>query len=160
MRNRWVTMILVLSLAMNAAVLAVAGYGSYHNSSQPTTAAGHSPEGDHHFYEKLGLTPAQLAKMTPMAAAFHESLKSLRSEMDEKKDAMISLLGGEDVAPTRIEALRKEMAAIQDGIQKTVIAHVVDVKEILDCSQRERFFDLLRRSMTQKPGMFNRAGEK
>ena len=85
-------MILVLSLAMNAAVLAVAGYGSYHNSSQPTTAAGHSPEGDHHFYEKLGLTPAQLAKMTPMAAAFHESLKSLRSEMDEKKDAMTSLL--------------------------------------------------------------------
>jgi Spy/CpxP family protein refolding chaperone len=160
MRNRWVTMILVLSLAMNAAVLAVAGYGSYHNNSQPTTAAGHSPEGDHHFYEKLGLTPAQLAKMTPMAAAFHESLKSLRSEMDEKKDAMISLLGGEDVAPTRIEALRKEMAAIQDGIQKTVIAHVVDVKEILDCSQRERFFDLLRRSMTPKPGMFNRAGEK
>ncbi len=159
MRNRWVTVILILSLAMNAAVLAVAGYNYYGSSSQPTTTAGHSAEGDHHFYEKLGLTPAQLAKMTPMAATFHESLKSLHSEMEEKKDAMIGLLAGEDVAPTRIETLRIEMAAIQDGIQKTVIAHVFDVKEILDPGQRERFFDLLRRSMIQEHGMFVRAGE-
>ena len=160
MKNRWITMILVLSLAMNAAVLAVAGYSHYHNSSQPLTVVGHSPEGDHHFYEELGLTPAQMAKMTPMAATFHESLINLHSEMDEKKNAMISLLGGEDVASARIEALRIEMAAIQDRIQKTVIAHVLDVKEILDSSQRERFFDLIDRSMTQEYGMFVRAGEK
>jgi Spy/CpxP family protein refolding chaperone len=153
MRSRWIPMILVLSLAMNAAVLAVAGYGYYHSSSQPTTATGHSPEGDHHFYEKLGLTTAQLAKMTPMAATFHESLKSLHLEMDDKKNALINLLGGEDVAPARIEALRIEMAAIQDGIQQTVLTHVLDVKEILDSSQRERFFDLLRRSMTREHGM-------
>ena len=159
MKNRWIAMILVLSLAMNAAVLAVAGYNYYGSSSQPTTAAGHSPERGHHFYEVLGLTPAQLAKMTPMAATFHESLKSLHSEMEEKKEAMISLLIGEGVAPTRIEALRIEMAAIQDGIQKTVIAHVLDVKEILDSSQRKRFFDLRRRSMTQEHGRFVRAGE-
>jgi Spy/CpxP family protein refolding chaperone len=147
-------MILILSLAMNAAVLAAAGYGYYNSSSQPTTAAGHSPERDHHFYEKLGLTAAQLVKMTPMAATFHESLKSLHLEMDDKKNAMINLLGGEDVAPARIEALRKEMAAIQDGIQKTVIDHVLDVREILDSSQRERFFDLLRGSMDKEHGMF------
>jgi Spy/CpxP family protein refolding chaperone len=153
MRNRWIPMILVLSLAMNAAVLAVAGYNYHDSRSQPTTTADHSPGGDHHFYEKLGLTAAQLAKMTPMAATFHESLKNLHLEMDEKKDTMINLLGGEDVAPTRIEALRIEMAAIQDGIQKTVIAHVLDVKEILDSSQRERFFDLLRRSMNKEHGM-------
>jgi Spy/CpxP family protein refolding chaperone len=159
MRNRWITMILVLSLAMNAAVLAVAGYGYYHNSSQPTTAVGHSPEGEHHFYEKLGLTPAQLAKMTPMAASFHESFKSLHSEMGEKKDAMISLLAGENVASTLIEGLRIEMAAIQDGIQKTVIAHVLDVKKILDASQRKQFFDLLRKSMHHEPGIYIRAGE-
>ena len=160
MRNKWTTMILVLSLAMNAAVLAVAGYGYYHNSRPPTIAADHSPQGDHHFYEKLGLAPAQLAKMTPMAATFHERLKNLHYEMDEKKDAMIRLVAGESVVPDRIEALRIEMAAIQDGIQKTVIAHVLDVKEILDLNQRKRFFDLLRNSMTQEHGMFTRAGEK
>ena len=159
MRNRWVTMILVLSLAINAAVLAVAGYGYYHNGSRSTTAAGRLPAADHHFYKKLGLTSAQLAKMTPMAASFHEHLKSLHSEMQGKKNAMLSLLGGKDVAPDRIEALHKEMAAIQNEIQKTVITHVRAVKEILNPGQRKRFFDLLRKSMQREPDIFTRAGE-
>lgn len=80
--------------------------------------------------------------------------------MGEKKDAMINLLGAEGESPARIEALRMEMAAIQGSIQKTVIAHVLDVKEILDSSQRELFFDLLRKSLTQDQGMFVNAGEK
>jgi Spy/CpxP family protein refolding chaperone len=159
MKNRWTVMILILSLVINAAALTTAGYNYHRKRSQPTITTDHSYEMNHHFYEVLGLTPAQMTKMTPMAAMFHEKLKDLHSEMNEQKDAMIRLLGGEDVAPTRIEALRIEMAAIQDGIQKTVIAHVLDVKDILDSRQRERFFDLLRRSMTQEHGMFARAGE-
>jgi Spy/CpxP family protein refolding chaperone len=160
MRNRWIAMLLVLSLAMNTAVLAVAGYNYYVSSNRPTTAVGHSHDMEHHFYEVLGLSPTQHEKMTPLADSFHDRLKSFHSDMDEKKDAMISLLAGEDVAPTRIEALRMEMAAIQDGIQKTVIAHVNDVKGILDAGQQERFFGLLRRSMTQEHDMFVRTGEK
>ena len=160
MKNRWVPMILVLSLAMNTAVLAVAAYNYYGTSSRPTIAAGHSDDMGHHFYKVLGLSTTQLEKMTPLADSFHDRLNNLHSKMGEKKDAMIKLLGGEDVASTRVEELRKEMATIQDGIQKTVIAHVLDVKEILDFGQRKRFFDLLRRSMTQEHGMFVRAGEK
>jgi Spy/CpxP family protein refolding chaperone len=153
MRNRWIVMFLVLSLAINVSVLAAVGYNFYRNRHQSSTTAIHSHDREHHFYEVLGLTPGQLEKMTPMAASFHERLESLHSDMGGKKDAMINLLGGEDESPTRIEALRMEMAAIQDGIQKTVIAHVLDVKEILDSSQRERFFDLLRRSMNNEHGM-------
>jgi hypothetical protein len=56
--------------------------------------------------------------------------------------------------------MRKEMATIQDGVQKTVIAHVIDVKEVLNSSQRKRFFELLSKSMHQEPGIFIRAGEQ
>jgi hypothetical protein len=73
---------------------------------------------------------------------------------------MINLLGGEGVSPTRIEAQRMEMAAIQNSIQKTVIDHVLDVKQILDSGQQKRFFDLLRRSMSRDNGMFIKAGAK
>jgi Spy/CpxP family protein refolding chaperone len=160
MKNRWIAMILALSLAMNTAVLAVAGYNYYVSCNRPTTAAGHPHDMEHHFYEVLGLTPGQMAKMTPMATLFHESLANHHSEMSAKKEAMITLLGSEDINPNRIETLRTEMAAVQDNIQKTVIAHVLDVKKILDSSQREQFFDLLRRSMTPEHGMFTGEGEK
>ena len=152
MKNKW-TMVLVLSLAINTAVLAAAGYNYYSSSSRPSTVAGHSHDVEHHFYQVLGLSTTQLQKMTPLADSFHERLKSLHSEMVQKKDAMINLLGDEGVSPTRIAALRMEMAAIQDSMQKAVIAHVLDVKQILDSNQQKRFFDLLRRSMTQGNGM-------
>ena len=160
MKNRWIAMILVLSLAMNAAVLAVAGYNYYGSSRQPTKTADHSHDMEQHFYKVLGLSTIQLEKMTPLADSFHDRLKNLHAKMVEKKDAMITLLGSEGESSTRIEALRKEMAAIQDSIQKTVITHVLDVKEILDSSQRKRFFDLLRRNMVHDNGMFVGAGEK
>jgi len=153
-------MILSLSLAMNAAVLAVAGHNYYGSGRRPAETAGHPHDVAHHFYKVLGLSTIQLEKMAPLADSFHDRLKNLHSQMGEKKEVMIHLLESEGESPTRIEALRKEMAAIQDGIQKTVIAHVLDVKQILDSGQRKRFFDLLRRSMTQDNGLFAEAGEK
>jgi Spy/CpxP family protein refolding chaperone len=159
MKNRWIAMTLVLSLAMNTAVLAVAGYKYYDRNRRPSAATLHSPEKDYHFFEKLGLTPAQLAKITPMANAFHKRLKSIHSVMEAKKSAMINLLGGENVSPVKIEEMRKEMAAIQVNIQKIVIAHVLEVKEILNSGQRKRFFELLSKSMHQEPGILIRAGE-
>ena len=159
MKNKWIARILVLSLAMNTAVLAAAGYKYYGRKRRPIEATLHSPERDYHFYEELGLTPAQLAKMTPKANGFHKSLKILHSHMEAKKSAMINLLSGENVSPARIEEIRKEMATIQDSAQKVVIAHVLDVKEILNPIQRKRFFELLSKSMHQEPGIFIRAGE-
>ena len=159
MQNRWIAMILVLSLAMNTAVLTVAGYKYYKRNRDLSEATLHSQERNYHFYEKLGLTPVQLAKMNPMANTFHKNLKSLHSDMEAKKNAMINLLNGENVSPARIEEIRKDMATIQDRIQKVVIAHVLDVKEILNPIQRKRFFELLSKSMHQEPGIFIRAGE-
>ena len=95
-----------------------------------------------------------------MATSFHRRFESLHAEMDAKKDAMLGLLSGEPDESARIEALRREMAGIQDEIQKTVIAHVHDVEAILDADQRQRFFDLLRRSMFQEHGIFVSTGEK
>ena len=48
-----------------------------------------------------------------------------------------------------IENLRKEMAGIQDEIQREVIAHIMESKKILDPNQQQRFFDLMRQTMIQ-----------
>jgi hypothetical protein len=41
------------------------------------------------------------------------------------------------------------MAGIQDEIQKEVITHIMESKKILDPNQQQRFFDLMRQSMTR-----------
>lgn len=159
MQNRWMSLVLMMSLAMNTAFVAAIGYAYLHNPVRSRSDARHLSERDHHFYEVLALSQAQRKKMAPMAASFHERLNRLHADMEGKKEAMISRLSGERRSLDQLETLRMEMAAIQNKIQKTVIAHILDVKTILDADQQARFFNLLREHMIQEHPMFSPPGE-
>ena len=146
MRSKWLTFILILSLAVNAAVLATMGYHYYFNASTPSSAPCPMSPGDSHLYQSLGLSDAQLSKMEPLAQKFHGRLAGLRALMEEKKETLIALLQ-KDSDPASIENLRKEMAGIQDEIQREVISHIMETKKILDTKQQQRFFYLMEQSM-------------
>jgi hypothetical protein len=87
--------------------------------------------------------------MEPIAQKFHERLAELGALMEGKKEILTDLLQ-KDSDPVIMENLRKEMATIQDEIQKEVIAHIIESKKILDSKQQQRFFGLMRQSMTRK----------
>ena len=148
MRSKWLILILVLSLAFNSAVLATVGYHYYRDASNTPSAPCPMSPGDSHLYQSLGLSKVQLSKMEPLAQKFHERLAELGVRMEEKKETLTDLLQ-KDSDPASIENLRKEMAVIQDEIQKEVIVHILESKKILDPKQQQRFFDLMRQSMTR-----------
>jgi hypothetical protein len=80
--------------------------------------------------------------------------------MEAKKRILIDLLQ-KDGDPMSIENLRKEMAGIQDEIQKEVIMHIMESKKILDPGQQLRFFDLMRQSMAgeKRPALLTNGGK-
>jgi protein CpxP len=148
MKSKWLTVVLVLSLAINAGVLVSMGYHYYVNASTPSSAPCPMSPGDSHLYQSLGLSNLQLSKMEPLAQKFHGRLAELGAAMEEKKEALVTLLQ-KNSDPVKIENLRKEMAGIQDEIQKEVIVHIMESKKILDPQQQQRFFDLIRQNMTR-----------
>jgi len=148
MRSKWLIFVLVLSLAINAAVLATTGYHYYRNATlTPLVPCPVSP-GDTHLYHSIGLSDLQLSKMDPLARRFHSRLTELGTAMEGKKELLVDLLA-KDGDPAGIENLRKEMGGIQDEIQKEVITHITELKKILDLDQQQRFFDLMRQGMTR-----------
>ena len=148
MKSKWLIIVLFLSLAINAGVLATTGYHYYRNTSlAPSVPCPVSP-GDSHLYQSLGLSDDQLSKMEPLAQKFHLRLGELGAAMEKKKETLINLLQ-KDSGPMSIENLRNEMAGIQDEIQKEVIVHIIESKKILDPKQHERFFDLMRQNMAR-----------
>ncbi len=74
-------------------------------------------------------------------------MADLGAAMKGKNERLVELLGQKDVDQSQVEELRKEIAGIQDAIQKEVIAHILESKAILDSKQQERFFSLIRRSL-------------
>ena len=148
MRSKWFTLSLILSLAINGAVLATIGYHYYQNTCRVPSAPCPMSPGDSHLYESLGLSEVQLSKMEPVAQKFHARLGELAALMEGKREALLKLLENDSNSES-IEHLRKEMAGIQDEIQREVITHIVESKKILDPDQQHRFFDLMRQSMIQ-----------
>ena len=148
MRSKWLMIVLFLSLAVNAGVLATTGYYYYRTTSSPPSAPCPMSPGDSHLYESLGLSKVQLSKMEPVAQKFHGRLGELAALMEGKREALLNLLQN-DSNSENIEHLRKEMAVIQDEIQKEVITHIMESKKILDPDQQQRFFNLMRQSMIQ-----------
>ena len=159
MRSKWLVLILILSLAINSAVLATVGYHYYVNASTPSSAPCPMSPGDSHLYQSLGLSRVQLSKMEPLAQKFHARLAELGARMEEKKETLTDLLQ-KDSDPVKIENLRKEMAAIQDDIQKEVITHIFESKKILDSKQQQDFFNLMRQSMTRAQSPLSTNGGK
>ncbi len=157
MRSKWLTVILILSLAVNAGVLVTMGY-HYHCDASPTPSAPcpMSP-GDSHLYKSLGLSDVQLSRMEPLARSFHGRLAELGADMEGKKELLIDLLQ-KDSDPATIEKLTNEMTAIQDEIQNEVIVHISETKKILDPKQQQRLFDLMRQNMVNKTSVLSHGG--
>ena len=159
MRPKWLIFVLVLSLAINAAIIATTGYHYYLSASAKTLAPCPLSPADGHLYQSLGLSDAQLSKMDPLAQKFHSRLAELGAAMRGKRELLVDLLS-KNGDPASIENLRREMAGIQDDIQKEVIAHIIESKKILDSKQQQRFFDLMRQSMTRTQSPLSTNGGK
>ncbi len=151
MRIKTLLIILILSLAVNASVLATVGYRYYRNFGFAAPANCPLNKDDRHIFQSLGLSDNQLAKISPLSKSFHARLDELGSSMQAKRNQFVELLGQDEIDHSRVESSRKEMAAIQSDIQKEVVAHLIQVKEILTPEQQKRFFALLRTSINNDP---------
>lgn len=67
--------------------------------------------------------------------------------MDVKRNLLMKLLEMDEIDLCRIEETRKEIAVIQDEIQREVVVHITQFREILNPEQQKRFFEMLRASM-------------
>jgi Spy/CpxP family protein refolding chaperone len=139
---------LILSLFVNVVIISTAGFHYYRNFCLTTAVPCPLNQESHHLYQSLGLSDAQLARMAPLSKEFHSRLTALKSQVMVKRDLLIRLLGEEEIDQVSVEETRKEIAAIQDKIQREVVVHITQTKEILNPEQKKRFFKTLQDSVT------------
>jgi Spy/CpxP family protein refolding chaperone len=145
---------LAVSLAINVFLLATMEFPSSRSTLvKPLEPSPSCPisEGDHHLYQALGLSASQLERVEPLARAFHDRLNTLQNRMEGGRAVLMRLLGQEAIDPLRMDGVRKEMAVLQDEIQREVISHILELKEILTVEQKEKFFALVAQNMANAP---------
>jgi hypothetical protein len=146
MNRKLLIVVLTLSLVVNASAVATIGYHYWRNTCFTPSAPCPLNQEDHYLYQDLGLSPEQLAKMASLADSFHRRLNELEAGIEAKRNLLIDCLGEKEIDLPRTEAIRKEIAAFQDEVQKGVIAHIAASKKIMNPGQQKRFIELLRAS--------------
>ncbi|OQY01385.1 MAG: hypothetical protein B6I22_14550 [Desulfobacteraceae bacterium 4572_123] len=159
MRNKTLIGVLIFSVAINAAVLTSWGYQYYRIRHPVSSAACPFMPQTHHFYQQLDLSQPQRQQIDPLANKFHSRLAKLHTAMETQKNRLVRLLSAGQVNPKKIEQVRREMAGIQEKIQRDIIGHILQIREILTAEQQQRFFALLHQSLQQEHNWFASPGE-
>jgi hypothetical protein len=167
MRDNILKYILIISLVLNFSFLGAAGYTHYKatryrapfvgipgrpapfGSVMPTRVPpGYIAPGC--LFEELALTPEQLKLFQQKAGAFHVALDQRRQEVDRLRSALFGLMRADKPDQSAIDATIAEINKAQEGMQQTVVAHMLEFKSMLDKEQQKKFLDMVEGAMAQR----------
>lgn len=141
MRRTWLGIALAASLALNAGVIAAAGFKAW--SGGRTSAHFGMPH--ERLPDHLGLTAEQRAKWHAMEAGFLAELSADAREIAAHREKMIHLIFGERPDPAAIEAERAAIFALQERQQRRIIGQLLEERGMLAPQQRAKLAELLLR---------------
>jgi len=95
-------------------------------------------------YQKLNLSPEQLARMEPVRDRFHERLSKIGDEIKTKQLELIDLLAAPELDHGAVDAVRERINQLQKTTQDTILDHIVEETGIFNPEQRQGFFNLIR----------------
>lgn len=140
MKNKVLTSILFLSLALNLGVACTVGF-----QWASRRIGGEGPDARHkaRFNKMLGLTKEQAATMEQRHQQLKNIIDPLRSRLQDKKREMLVLLKSSDGYTPQMDALIGEIAGLQMEIEKNFTRHSLAVKKDLSPDQQKKFTTML-----------------
>lgn len=148
MRNRWLILVLIFSVMVNAAAVGTIGFHAWkvHRIDRPLPPPGGPMRGLMH--RSLSLNPAQMRELDAHREQIAEKIGCARKGLVETRTRMMQLLRSPDPDSTEVEAALQEMAAFQMSIQRAVFRNLLQMKRELTPEQQEK----LLRMMARRPG--------
>ncbi len=155
MRDSILKYILIVSLVLNFSFLGAAGYTHYKQTRYRPTPSGygvpvHGPlSGGTHLFEDLALKPEQLEAFHEKALPFHAAIAKKRQEVDLLRASLFGLMRADKPDQKAIEASIAQINRAQEEMQKTVVAHMLEFKSMLDKDQQQKFLNMIEGAMGQ-----------
>jgi Spy/CpxP family protein refolding chaperone len=154
MKNKTLKLIFVISLILNISVLASAGYTHYKQTRHRPLQMGYElQKGSSHLFEELALKPEQLSAFQEKALPFHAGMAKKRQEVDRLRASLFGLMRADNPDRIEIEATIAQINRAQEEMQKMVVAHMLQLKSMLDKEQQKKFLDLVEGAMRQQREM-------
>jgi Spy/CpxP family protein refolding chaperone len=152
MKNKWLILVLIFSVMVNAAAIGTIGFHAWkvHRIDRPLPPPGGPMRGPIRglMHRSLSLNPAQMRELDAHREQMAEEIKRNQKGLVETRIRMMELLRSPEPDSTEVEAALQEMAAFQMAIQRTVFRNLLQMKRDLTPEQQEK----LLRMMARRPG--------
>ncbi|MDD5088340.1 MAG: hypothetical protein PHI18_06025 [bacterium] len=149
MRTRVKTLLILLSISLNIAVIAVWTTRQVQAGSARRAESSVSCDRncrDCPLHRRLGTSEHQWRRIAPLQAAFLDSSQCQCARVSLLRADLIELLAADSVCEDAVRAKHREILAVQERMQELSLEHILAEKKVLDPAQVKRLFDLMRRS--------------
>ena len=155
MDKKVLVIILVISVAINAATLFTFGYFWWTRHVRPERRE--LVEQPHMMHDwqhtriarNLDLSKEQIDEIKKMNEEIRSEMWPIREELFQKRQELMSLLRENEPDSMRVDRLLKEIAAMQAEHEAMIFHRMLKMREILTPEQREQLGGLLHRFMEQ-----------
>ena len=97
--------------------------------------------------KELRLSPQQEKEIRSSISQLKEEVSETRNTLRKRRLEMLELLSAGDIDRETVEAKRREIAQLQQQIQKMIVDQLIENKEILTSEQQEKLFSFLRKRL-------------
>lgn len=149
MKNNILRHLLLISVLLNLAILGTVGYRYYQKAAYWTSPFGHTIKKDHFLFEELTLQSTQTEAMRQRAMPFRAEIDRQRADIAEQRKNLVALMRQEQPDMKAIGTQIAGISAVQEAMQRKVVAHLLEEKALLDKEQQGKFFDLIEKAMNQ-----------
>lgn len=145
--KKWLIIVLVFSVAVNVAALVTIGIqwsrhsGKYHPLSGPPFSEKHSEM----LHRRLDLSEDQIQKVKETQDRFAEEMETMQNGLRTKREALFRQLRAPEPDRTEIDTLLVEIAALQANVERNVVNHLLEMKDVLTPEQRKKLLSLIDR---------------
>jgi len=151
MKDRIIKYLLIVSVILNLSFLGGAGFTYYKQSTSRHPQTMHELHmGGAHLFQNLALRPEQLKTFQEKALPFHEQMMKKREEVDSLRGTLFGLMRADHPNEKAIEATITKIGTTQQEMQKTVVAHMLEFKSMLNTEQQKKFLDMIKGAMAQQ----------
>ncbi|UCE19850.1 MAG: periplasmic heavy metal sensor [Gemmatimonadota bacterium] len=166
MRNRWLIVVLIFSVAVNVAALVTIGIQWSRHFTRHHPLLSEPPFSERHrelLRRKLNLTEVQYQQVKEAHDKFNVEMETMHSSLRAKRKALFHQLRAPDPDRAQIDTLLVEIATLQADIERKVVDNLLSMKNVLTPEQRERFLSLIDRRFSEHrrhfgPGQRERRG--
>ncbi len=148
MKNSTLKFLLLTSAILNIAVLGSVGYSYYQHSFRKPAPFG--PGRRAFLVKELSLNPGQADLLIKNQQSFHLQIDTIRQQILLKRITLLNLMKSDKPDTTKIDQTISDIGDMQEDIQKKIVAHIIEVKAMLNKDQQKKFFGLIETIITKR----------